>query len=80
MLLFDRDRLSRLLCDETRPVQLVLAGKAHPDDEVGKQIIRQWIRFVYDMRFRRRVVDTAAEHGRPASVAYGERFKAVREL
>ena len=31
-------------------------------------------------RFRRRVADTAAEHGRPVGVAYGERFKAVRDL
>ena len=31
-------------------------------------------------RFRRRVADTAAEHGRPVGVAYGERFKAIRDL
>jgi LmbE family N-acetylglucosaminyl deacetylase len=31
-------------------------------------------------RFRRRVADTAAEHGRPVGVAYGERFRAVRDL
>jgi LmbE family N-acetylglucosaminyl deacetylase len=31
-------------------------------------------------RFRRRIADEAAEHGRPAGVAYGERFKALRDL
>jgi polysaccharide deacetylase 2 family uncharacterized protein YibQ len=31
-------------------------------------------------RFRRRVADTAAEHGQPVGVAYGERFKALRDL
>jgi hypothetical protein len=31
-------------------------------------------------RFRRRVADTAAEHGRSVGVAYGERFKAIRDL
>ncbi|MBV9412119.1 MAG: PIG-L family deacetylase [Acidimicrobiia bacterium] len=31
-------------------------------------------------RFRRRVADTAAEHGRPVGVAYGEHFKALRDL
>jgi len=31
-------------------------------------------------RFRRRVADTAAEHGRPVGVAYGERFKALRDV
>jgi LmbE family N-acetylglucosaminyl deacetylase len=31
-------------------------------------------------RFRRRVADTAADHGRPVGVAYGERFKAIRDL
>ena len=35
MLLHDRDRLVRILTDRTRPVQLVIAGKAHPADQVG---------------------------------------------
>ncbi len=56
LLLFDPARLARLLCDEARPAQLVLAGKAHPDDEAGKQMIQQWIRFAQDPRYRRRVV------------------------
>jgi starch phosphorylase len=56
LLLFDRDRLGRILGDDAHPVQLVLAGKAHPDDETGKQMIQQWIGFAQDPRFRQRVV------------------------
>jgi starch phosphorylase len=56
LLLFDPARLARLLCDEARPVQLVLAGKAHPDDEAGKRMIQEWIGFAQDARYRHRVV------------------------
>ncbi len=41
LLLFsDIDRVTRLLGDPTRPVQLVFAGKAHPQDKPGKELIR----------------------------------------
>jgi starch phosphorylase len=56
LLLADRARLARLLCDEARPAQLVLAGKAHPDDETGKRMIQEWVGFAQDPRYRRRVV------------------------
>jgi len=56
LLLSDRDRLARLLSDEARPVQLVLAGKAHPEDTDGKRMIQAWVAFAQDPRFRRRVV------------------------
>ena len=56
LLLSDRERLARLLCDDARPAQLVIAGKAHPDDEVGKQMIQEWVEFAQDPRFRRRLV------------------------
>ncbi len=56
LLLHDRARLARLLCDETRPVQLVLAGKAHPDDEAGKRMIQEWVTFCQDPRYRRHAV------------------------
>ncbi len=48
MLLQDRDRLARLLTDPARPAQLIIAGKAHPQDETGKDMIQQWIRFISD--------------------------------
>jgi starch phosphorylase len=56
LLLTDRERLARLLCDGARPVQLVIAGKAHPEDAVGKQMIQEWIGFAGDPRFRQLVV------------------------
>jgi starch phosphorylase len=46
LLLTDPDRLRRLLGDARRPVQLVVAGKAHPADGEGKALIRAWTRFV----------------------------------
>lgn len=56
LLLRDRDRLARLLSNESHPAQIVIAGKAHPDDEAGKQMIQAWIAFAHDPRYRRRVV------------------------
>ncbi|HEY4363815.1 MAG TPA: alpha-glucan family phosphorylase [Bryobacteraceae bacterium] len=46
MLLRDPERLLRLLRMSDRPVQLVLAGKAHPQDGAGQAMIRQWIEFI----------------------------------
>jgi starch phosphorylase len=54
LLLHDPERLARLLNNPLRPVQLNLAGKAHPAGEVGQALIRDWVRFVrrYDVRAR----------------------------
>ena len=46
LLLQDPERLIRLLNNTKQPVQLVLAGKAHPADVAGQALIREWIRFV----------------------------------
>jgi starch phosphorylase len=46
MLLHDPDRLVRILTSRDRPVQLVLAGKAHPADEAGQEIVKRWIAFM----------------------------------
>jgi len=40
LLLHDRERLLHLLSDPRRPVQLIIAGKAHPADEPGQALIR----------------------------------------
>ena len=56
LLLRDPGRLARLLNDPVRPVQLVLAGKAHPADVEGKRMIRDWIEIAQQPEFRRRVV------------------------
>jgi len=51
----DADRLQRLLVNPWRPVQIVFAGKAHPADEPGKQILQRVYAFTRDARFEGRV-------------------------
>ena len=46
LLLHDSERLLALLSDSERPVQLIIAGKAHPADREGQELIRQWIQFI----------------------------------
>ncbi len=46
LLLHDPERLLRLLSDPRRPVQLIIAGKAHPEDQAGRDLIREWVRFI----------------------------------
>jgi starch phosphorylase len=46
LLLHNPRRLLRLLSNSERPVQLVIAGKAHPADQAGQALIRQWIHFI----------------------------------
>ncbi len=46
LLLSDQERLIRILNNPRRPVQLIIAGKAHPRDEAGKTLIRAWSDFV----------------------------------
>jgi len=71
LLLHDRERLARILTDQKYPVQLVIAGKAHPADQAGKDMIREWILFLrrhdirqhavflvdYDMLLAERIVE-----------------------
>ncbi len=56
LMLADRDRLRRLLLDPERPVQLVVAGKAHPADDDGKKLIQELTWFSRDPALRRRIV------------------------
>ncbi len=46
LLLHDAPRLLRLLSNSERPVQLIIAGKAHPADQAGQALIRQWMHFI----------------------------------
>jgi starch phosphorylase len=46
LLLHDPPRLLRLLNNSERPVQLIIAGKAHPADEAGQALIREWTHFI----------------------------------
>lgn len=45
LLLHDPERFVRILTNVERPVQIVVAGKAHPADDVGKAMIRRWVEF-----------------------------------
>jgi starch phosphorylase len=45
-LLHDQQRLLGLLANTQRPVQLIIAGKAHPADEAGQALIREWTDFI----------------------------------
>ena len=46
LLLHDPDRLLRLLTNPGRPVQLIIAGTAHPADRAGQALIQQWVQFI----------------------------------
>ncbi len=56
MLLSDPDRLCRLLTHPEHPVQLIIAGKAHPRDELGHGFVQQWVQFAQRPDLRTRVV------------------------
>ncbi len=56
LMLSDRARLKELLLDPERPIQLVIAGKSHPADETGKQLIQQLVQFSDDPEVRHRIV------------------------
>jgi glycogen phosphorylase len=55
-LLHNPERLVRILTNQDRPVQLVIAGKAHPDDKVGQALVQAWVRFVRRPDVRRHAV------------------------
>jgi starch phosphorylase len=56
LLLRDPDRLARLLTSPERPVQVIFAGKAHPRDDAGKELIREIVALSRREPFQRRLV------------------------
>ena len=56
LLLRDPQRLTKLLTDQNRPIQIIFAGKAHPKDTEGKDIIRQIVHFAGQQSVRRHIV------------------------
>jgi starch phosphorylase len=56
LLLYDPERLIRLLTDRQRPVQILIAGKAHPADRPGQDMIHQWVQFTRRSEVRGRVI------------------------
>ncbi|WP_396905471.1 alpha-glucan family phosphorylase [Mycolicibacterium phlei] len=55
LMLRDPERLERLLLDEQRPIQLIVAGKSHPADDGGKALIQQVVRFADRPEVRHRI-------------------------
>ncbi len=56
LLLHDPERLVRILTNPQRPVQLVMAGKAHPEDTAGQALVKAWVEFVQRPDVRRHAV------------------------
>ena len=56
LLLRDAERLARLLNNPERPVQIIFAGKSHPRDNAGKEIIRHIVHFTGQENVRRRIL------------------------
>src|SRR3954465_13012793 len=55
LMLRDPKRLKALLLDPERPIQLVVAGKSHPADDGGKELIQEMVRFADDPEIRHRI-------------------------
>ncbi len=56
LLLHDPERLLRLLTNPHHPVQLIIAGKAHPADHAGQALIQKWVRFIRQTEARPHVI------------------------
>ncbi|MEU6175299.1 alpha-glucan family phosphorylase [Streptantibioticus parmotrematis] len=56
LMLRDRERLAGLLLHPERPIQIVVAGKAHPADDGGKRLVQELVRFADEHRVRHRIV------------------------
>lgn len=56
LVLRDPDRLAKILCDRDRPVQIIFAGKAHPANNPGKELIRQIVHLARRDDLRSRLV------------------------
>jgi glycogen phosphorylase len=56
LLLHDPERLVRILTNPDRPIQLIVAGKAHPEDKPGQALVQQWVHFVRQPEVRRHAV------------------------
>lgn len=56
LLLYDPQRLLRLLTNAEFPVQLIISGKAHPADKEGQDLIKEWIHFIKQNNFQPRVI------------------------
>ena len=55
LLFHDRERLKRILTNKFQPVQLIFAGKAHPNDEIGKRLVQEVYNNAKDPAFSGRI-------------------------
>lgn len=62
LLLKDPERFLRILSNPERPMQLVIAGKAHPADKIGQAMIEQWIHFIRGSSIAREHIIFLADH------------------
>ncbi len=56
LILKNMARLEKLLLSKERPIQIIMAGKAHPKDDMGKELIKQIVKLARDDRFRNKIV------------------------
>ena len=56
LLLSDPERLLRLMNHPERPMQIIIAGKAHPDDMAGQALVKQWMAFIRRPEARQRII------------------------
>jgi glycogen phosphorylase len=56
LLLHNKPRFAKILSDSEMPVQLVLAGKAHPQDLNGQHLIKEWIQFISEYNLNHKVL------------------------
>lgn len=56
LLLKDPERFEALLGEDSRPVQFIFAGKAHPADDEGKRMIQELVQFAEQTHVRRKIV------------------------
>jgi starch phosphorylase len=56
LILRDIERLKSILCNRARPMQIIFAGKAHPKDNEGKELIKQIVHVARDEQLRRHIV------------------------
>ena len=56
LLLHDPERLVRILRHTDHPVQLVISGKAHPQDRDGQAMIKAWIDFIHEYHLKNQIV------------------------
>jgi len=56
LLLHDQQRLVKLLTNTEYPVQLIISGKAHPSDQQGQDLIKEWIQFIKQHNYNLRIV------------------------